>query len=247
MFKSNSFFIGFFLICCIAPHQKVQSQDNADPQTPITQESDESAFAGLVIPMPALKYPSSGNFSLGLRSTASLFNSDGGFGSGVGGQFRLQLSERINTEWFADLITTNLSNAGRRTDAHIGWSVMFYLSPNPTPRFKPYVLAGHCFDYTKISAFSTPFENRENISDERWSSAVQMGFGTHLNLTQRFDFSLSAQYMLHLGNDIHAHIEEDGGYPTLEIEEHDGTSAEGHLLITLSVNYKIADLWQRRF
>ncbi len=228
--------------------QKGYSQDSIIAEIE-DKSSSEQSFGGLVVLRPVKEFPSAGNFSLGLRSTASLFNSDGGFGSGAGGQFRLQLSDRVNTEWFADLITTNLSYAGRRTDAHIGWSVMFYLKNPQTAAqsiLQPYVLAGHCFDYTKISAFSNPFENKAGETDERWSSAVQMGLGTHFNMSDRFDFSLSAQYMLHLGNDIHAHIEEGSGYPELEIEEHDGSSIEGHLLVTLSVNYKIADLWKSR-
>lgn len=210
--------------------------------TPEVAASKGDTTAGKVFMVLPAADTYAGEFQLGLRSTASLFGSDGYFGSGVGGQFRIGLGSRINTEWFADLITSNLGNAGRRTDGHIGWSVMFYLKKERTMGFNPYILAGHCFDYTKITAFSSPYSNLEEESGERWSSAVQMGAGTHYRLTPRFDVSLSAQYMLHLGNDIHAHVETDS-YPTLEIEEHEGAGLEGHLLVTFSVNYKIGDLW----
>ena len=66
-----------------------------------------------------------------------------------------------------------------------------------------------------------------------------MGIGNHFNLTDRFDLTLTAQYMAHLGKDIHAHVEEN----KVVFEDHDGSSLEGHLLFTLSANYKFADLW----
>ncbi len=49
--------------------------------------------------------------------------------------------------------------------------------------------------------------------------------------------------MMHLGNDLHIHLHEDG---SAEIEEHAGTTGEGHLLIHLSVNYKIGKPWKRK-
>ena len=180
--------------------------------------------------------------TLGLRSTVSLFSSDeGSYGSGAGGQFRLQLAEKVNTEWFADMITTNIMNAGRRVDGHIGWSVLFY--PLVKEKFRPYVLAGHCFDYTRIEAVSYPTVDNSHQDAERWSSAIQAGAGIHYMLTPRFDFSFNAQYMMHLGKDAHAHVHEVNGLPELNIEEHAAASLEGHLLLTFSINYAIADLW----
>ena len=73
----------------------------------------------------------------------------------------------------------------------------------------------------------------------RLSSAVQAGAGVHFNLSPRLDLSFVTQYMLHLGNEIHAEVHGN----QLEFHEEDGTSFEGHLLFHLSINYKIADLW----
>ena len=74
---------------------------------------------------------------------------------------------------------------------------------------------------------------------DRWSSAVQGGVGTHINLTQRMDISIVSQYMIHLGTDIHvAQIEN-----TVVFEEEKGASLEGHLLFHIGLNYKIGDLW----
>ena len=55
-----------------------------------------------------------GQFSLGVRSTFSLFDHDGA-GLGTGGQFRIRLDDRVNTDWFADFITINTDNGVRST------------------------------------------------------------------------------------------------------------------------------------
>jgi hypothetical protein len=51
----------------------------------------------------------------------------------------------------------------------------------------------------------------------------------------------TGQYMIHLGN----HIETDYDFTTgaLSFNEHKGASLAGHVLVTLSLNYKIAKLW----
>lgn len=177
-----------------------------------------------------------GLFSLGTRSTISAFNGheNESPGFGVGGQFRLQFADRVNSDWFADYITSDISTIASRTDYHIGWSVLYYLTENPTSRLRPYVLAGHCFDYTLLQDNSN-FTNQKN----RFSSAVQAGVGVHFNLSPRLDLSLVSQYMLHLGNEIHV----DSSQGLVHFEEEEGTSFEGHLLFHLSINYKIADLW----
>lgn len=183
-----------------------------------------------------LKNTQSGIFSLGTRSTISAFNGhdDESPGFGIGGQFRLQFADRVNSDWFFDYITSDISDLATRTDYHIGWSVLYYLTPDPSTRLRPYILAGHCFDYTI-------FQDNSNVTykKERFSSAIQGGAGVHLNLTPKLDLSFVTQYMLHLGNEIHAEVE--NGY--LQFRENEGSSFEGHLLFHLSINYKIADLW----
>ena len=185
------------------------------------------------------KWNASGQFSLGQRLTvSSFFNNE--FNQqpalGLGGQFRVRLSNRINTEWFADYLPSS-TELIQRTDAHIGWSVLFYLIEEPKTKFQPYVLAGHCFDFT------TQKEKRNTTNGaNRLSSAIQTGIGTHVNFTDRFDLSLSVQYMIHLGTDVHAH-EESGN---VIFEKTTGGALEGHVLTTLSFNYKIGQLWGRK-
>ncbi|SRR5258705_3913475 len=179
-----------------------------------------------------------GKFSLGTRTTVSLFNGDDDAttGVGLGGQFRLQFSNKLNSEWFADFITSSIGNMASRNDYHIGWSLMFY--PGATVDFsrtlQPYILAGHCFDYTRVEA-----DNDAANKGDRLSMAMQAGAGMHININPRFDFSVSAQYMLHLGKDIHTEISGNDIF----IEKTKSSKPEGHLLATLSINYKIANLW----
>lgn len=185
-----------------------------------------------------LKKNSSGIFSLGVRNTVSMFN-DGesdNRGLGAGGQFRVQLAERVNTDWFFDYINGNISDFASRDDYHIGWSVLYYvLNPEKTKKVKPYLLAGHCFDYSRQRAIVYPIS-----SSKRWSSAVQGGIGSHINLTPRFDLSGTLQYMLHIGTSIHANKDT---YGVVYFTKEKGLSSEGHLLLTFSLNYKIVDLW----
>lgn len=182
-----------------------------------------------------------GNLSLGVRNTLSLFNHGDPteLGYGMGGHFRLQATDRINTEWYADILSNNIHNKAHRYDYHIGWSVMYYLIKTKafTRPVTPFVEAGHCFDLTRIrlnGADAAP-------AQQRLSTAVHMGIGTHFNITPKFDISLKAQYMLHIGPELEAEEQPDG---SIEIEKHKNAGWEGHLLISLSANYKIAKLWK---
>ncbi|MDA7803140.1 hypothetical protein N8987_01015 [Crocinitomix sp.] len=188
-------------------------------------------------------YLDKGNLTLGLRTTTSLFGHDNIPGLGTGGQFRLQLFDFLSTEWFADWITMDLKGAGTRKNAHIGWSVLFY--PKKLNRFTPYLIAGHCFDYAEVIPLSTQYVDRSTESSSRWSSAVQAGLGTHFFLTDRFNMSVAAQYMLHFGQHLGYELLETGSGHYLEMKSLPigGGESEGHLLLTFSLNYRIADLW----
>ena len=183
-----------------------------------------------------LKNNQGGLLSLGVRSTISAFNDSktNNFGKGIGGQFRMQLSERVNTDWFFDYLTSDIGSVAHRSDYHIGWSVLFYPYLKENQLIKPYIVAGHCFDYSYMA------ENIDkNNSAKRWSSAVQAGIGTHINLSKRMDLSLTSQYMIHLGN----HIDPVISSSSIVFQNEGGISLEGHLLLTVGLNYKLIDLW----
>jgi opacity protein-like surface antigen len=181
-----------------------------------------------------------GTVGLGVRSTVSLFNHGGAddAGFGAGGHFRVMIAKRLNTEWFADYLTNISHGIAARSDAHVGWSVMYYLVETQgfERKFTPYVVAGHCFDYTQLRMNNTNplVDPLGPQSVSRWSSAIQSGLGTHYNLTPKLDVSLAAQYMIHFGKDYH--IEES---PIQRIVQEQHSGLEGHLLLSLSMNIKL--------
>ena len=181
----------------------------------------------------------SGDISFGTRNAISMFNDIHGEsrGIGIGGQTRVQFSDRINTEWFLDYITSTIGKKAVRNDYHVGWSLMYYLNKNSgfDKFLKPYLIAGHCFDYTEVFAKAD-----KNYGKSRLSMATQAGIGNHFNITRQLDFSISAQYMLHFGKEIEAYDKREGN---LVIEEAEYSSAIGHLLAVFSINYKFAKLW----
>ncbi len=185
-------------------------------------------------------FHSAGVVSTGVRSTLSLFSTDGpNPGLGTGGHLRLQLAPRVNTEWFLDYILIHVRPGVRSLYYHIGWSVFYYLVKprrHPLPYFQPYILAGHCFDYNRKSLIANP----ENYAD-RWGSAVQAGIGTHWILSTRADLSLTTQYMLHLTREIRAIPQPDG---SVRFASSPHSFLEGHWLITVSVNYRLFRLWK---
>lgn len=184
----------------------------------------------------AVKNNRGGILSIGFRTTGSAFNShhDESMGLGSGAQFRIQFADKVNSDWFFDYIKSDIGDFAGRTDYHIGWSVLYYLRKDPAPLIQPYILAGHCFDYTHMVA-----NNDRSNYIERWSSAVQGGAGVHVNLSERLDLSLVAQYMMHLGNEVGA--ENHNGI--VDFHEETGASMEGHMLFHVGINYKLADLW----
>ena len=170
-----------------------------------------------------------GSVSLGTRAVASLFGHDNAFGRGLGGQVRYQFSEKLNSEWFADMIVSP-GEFSSQEDYHFGWSLMFYWNNDEEKFLRPYFLAGHCFDISKKISNAD-----KEIYLSRFTAAVQMGLGTHLNILPRFDVSLNSQYMLHLGKEI----EEQYSGGKVNFSKSPSPKISGHLLLSLSANYKI--------
>ncbi len=176
-----------------------------------------------------------GQLSIGTRNTISFFNDDEGIGKGIGGQFRVRLSRRLNSEWFFDYINSRNQRYTSRNDYHIGWSILFYTSKMQGKQLlEPYFIVGHCFDYSQVKAQADP-----SNAASRLSMATQGGAGTHLRFHPRFDCSLAAQYMLHFGKELETRIENEAVF----IEKKSFTHPHGHLLFTLSFNYQLGRLW----
>jgi hypothetical protein len=131
-------------------------------------------------------------------------------------------------------------NKAHRTDIHVGWSVMYYLiNPKGFKRkLTPYIVAGNCFDETIIK-----LNGKNGQQGRRFSSMIPAGIGCHYNITPVIDLTATVQYGLHLGNELDTEENEDG---SLSIVEHKNAGWEGHLLVSISLNYKICKLWKNR-
>ncbi|MDA9563865.1 hypothetical protein N9R81_04230 [Flavobacteriales bacterium] len=191
-----------------------------------------------------------GQIEFGTRTSISLFDDHLFPGIGYGGQFRIRVNNRINTEWYGDYIKTDIGGLGTRQTAHIGWSVTFSPIEKSLTKnsFIPYFIAGHCFDYASVS--SNLYGDGLRNQQQRLTTAVQMGIGATYYLGDRVNLALSTQYMYHIGKDLHVEVVKTG-HPTDEhpdygedyliIEDGHGAVLEGHLLTTLSLNVLLFD------
>ena len=186
-----------------------------------------------------------GSLSMGTRNTISMFSAEGKtyWGMSVGGQLRMRIHDKLNSDWFGDYVTTNVGNLAARTDFHGGVSMMPYTFG--TPRIMKatfYPLAGFCIDYTRFNVTSGITQADEPRMLERYSFAIQLGGGMQIPLSQKFDFTTTAHYMLHSGSDVHMHINNQNVLLSL----HKGFQLEGHFLFSFSVNYKLFNIWQKK-
>lgn len=172
--------------------------------------------------------------SVGTRNVISFLSSQGGVGKGIGGHLRIQLSKRINTEWFMDYVTSK-NEPTAMNEYHIGWSLMYYLKKENdyTRLLKPYIMAGHCFDNIHVFEIDNK-TNRQSLVN----MATTAGMGTHINITPRFDCSITGQYMLDFGREIVKQTNEG----KLNLVKSDHTTVDGHPLIAISFNYKISKM-----
>ncbi len=196
-----------------------------------------SLFPFLLFPLllSAQEY-SSGSFALGIRNTLNIFPHNEAIGIGAGGQFKIGFSDRVNTEWFLDYITSDAGTNAFRQDYHIGWSVQFVFPKTGFGGSKPvpYLLGGQCFDLTRAGirgGETTPLI---------FSAAAQAGLGLSQFIGEKFELTFQTQYMVHLTKDIH--IDESGAG---EIQVNRGANFEGHLLLTFSANFYFLDLWSK--
>lgn len=168
-----------------------------------------------------------GQFALGLRNSLNVFGHGGIVGLGAGGHFKLSATRRVNTEWFSDIIQSQGNDAIIRRDYHIGWAVQFALPKGgfASHRFVPYLMAGQCFDLTKVG-FRGQYE-----SPLVFSAAAQAGVGVSHFITPSLELNLQSHYMMHLGKHVDAELDGNGiGHVRVE----NGVELAGHWLTTFS-------------
>lgn len=183
-----------------------------------------------------------GAFHFGVRNTISTFSTGerNYQGTGVGGHLRFKLAEHLILESYGDYLVTNVGGLAQRMDTHGGFSVAPYLFLSSERRIVPYPIAGFCVDYSRFLkiGMGRDADIASNVA-ERYSFATQIGGGCQFRITDRLDFTPFVQYMIHIGNEVDINIVDND---VVFIEEKSG-QLEGHLLFTMSVNYKVADLW----
>jgi len=183
----------------------------------------------------------SGYFSITQRTSISLWglNEWRLTGLGKGTAFRIQLTKRLNTEWYGDVIKTEYKGKVVRRDRHLTNSLMFYLREPDTSKlqiFRPFISASiFCLDFTRLDEVKPGGQ-----SMSRFSFSQQFGIGSHFFFTDRADISIYMQYYNHLGNDVH--IDDRNGHIHLEAVK-ERISLEGHMFMVFSVGYRFGDLW----
>lgn len=180
-----------------------------------------------------------GLLSLGLAGqTASLLHQeDYQAPIGVGANFRLQLHNRINTEWALHYMQADFGEQAFRKDIFISANALFYPFPGNEDfeeSWRPFISLGGSMNYGALEANANP-----SNQVDRWNPAIALGLGTHLNLTPKFDLSFSTQYMLEFGEELS--WQNNNG--RLLLLSQPSEKVEQRFLFSLSLNYKIADLW----
>ncbi len=183
-----------------------------------------------------LRHDESGIFALGIRTGMAISNNDGWyFSPGWGAQTRIQASRHFNTEWYLEFFHGAYTDYAVRTDGHIGGLLMWYPQHRPQ-NVAPFLCLGPNADYIKLRDRL----NKENFTS-RWSLGAQAGIGMHITLTRRSDITISTQYMTHFGQSMALAVNES----TVVTIPKSGSGLDGHILLNVSMNYKMADLWKR--
>lgn len=193
-----------------------------------------------------LKSDPTGFLSMGARSCNSIFTTNGKrfVGTGMGGQFALQIAKDFNSHWFADWITSNINNLAERNDFHSGFSMMPQIASVPvgTNRVALYPLAGFCIDYTKFTITSGKNITSGPNYAERYSFAAQAGCGATIPVSDQLDFSLEAHYMLHVGTDVDIELNDN----QVQLIKKSGNNLEGHFVLAISMDFKLFRLWRKK-
>lgn len=180
-----------------------------------------------------------GILTFGTRSSVTLSPQGDNVGTGFGGVMRLKFSRRINSEWFADYITSNIAGLARKTDNQLGGAVLFYPFNSFVEQGRkiPFLVLGQALVNSRITKNGL---NGETAS--QWYPLANAGIGGHWYFTNKFDFSLSCQYMQPLGRGIEA-SEFSGSQGEREITINENVRTPGYFFLNLSFNATIADLW----
>ncbi|MBP9882271.1 MAG: hypothetical protein KBF32_02630 [Chitinophagales bacterium] len=183
-----------------------------------------------------IKYTTAGIFALGVRVPFGFAGSPDGvnISQGLGINSRIQLGKHYNTEFYGEYLNGRYGDSAVRNNAHIGASFMLY-TQNKLRRVQPFFFAGPDADYEKIHQTT----DVTNVAS-RWNFAAHGGLGMHINVSWRSDITISTAYMLHFGPKIETISTNDQ-----QLYVADGKGVDGQLMVTVSMNFKMLDLWKK--
>ncbi len=183
-----------------------------------------------------IKFTDPGVFAVGLRYDlgAGWIDSAVRIAQGPGVQCRLILIRKLNLEGFIGLQQGIYNEAAFRRDVLVELAAMYY-PQRRLQRVAPFLLLGGGVN-------SVALVDRSNLRRRVGSQSpgLQLGMGFHVHLTWRSDLTLAATYRTYYTTRI-ALISAETVQATLPPANR---RTDGRLYVTLSMNYKIADLWK---
>ncbi|MCS6990547.1 MAG: hypothetical protein NZL95_01640 [Chitinophagales bacterium] len=183
-----------------------------------------------------IKFTDPGVFAAGIRTAAGLTLTDStlNLAQGVGLQARLLVLQRLNTEWYVEWLRGGFSDEAFRTDLHLGFNILGYFQRR-LQRVAPFLMTGFAADALTLN---NRLEARHRTTS--WTTAVLGAIGFHINLTWRSDLTIAVAYQHHL---VHQALLQTAEGILAQVPR-SGRTGDGHLLVQLSMNYKITDLWK---
>ncbi|MBX7110168.1 MAG: hypothetical protein K1X61_16070 [Chitinophagales bacterium] len=183
-----------------------------------------------------VKYTNGGIFSLGVRVPFAFAGSpDGLNGSqGFGLSSRVQLGYHYNTEFYGEYLKGRYGDNAIKGNAHIGGSFIL-CTQHKLRRVQPIFFAGPDADFEQVHETI----DKSNAAS-RWNFAAHAGMGMHINVSWRSDITVSTSYMMHFGPKIETISSGDQTTYTTG-----ANGVDGQFMITISMNYKMLDLWKK--
>ncbi len=183
-----------------------------------------------------IKFTDPGIFAVGLRYDvgAAWVDSAIRIAQGPGVQCRLLLIRKLNLEGYLGLHQGIYNEAAFRRDVLMELAAMYY-PQRRLQRVAPFLLLGGGMN-------SVALVDRSNLRRRVGSQSpgLQLGMGFHVHLTWRSDLTLAATYRSYYTSRIEL-LSTETVLATLPPANR---RADGRLSMTLSMNYKITDLWK---
>lgn len=183
-----------------------------------------------------VKYTTGGIFSLGVRVPFGFYDSPDGLNAseGFGLSSRIQLDKHFNTEYYGEFLKGRYGNDGIKNNAHLGASLIL-CTQRKLRRVQPVFFAGPVADFEKIHQASDT-----GNAASRWNVAANAGMAMQINISWRSDVTISTSYHFRFGPKIETIS--SGEQPVYVAG---ASGVDGQFMITVSMNYKMLDLWKK--